>query len=131
MARGLPPGPIPTSELHGEPLAEFGILAEYRPTTGAGGPTTTNAARALGIEDQAGSLAEGREADISVIEVVEGRWKLTDATGESRTASQALVPFLTIKGGEIVEGAEAPHPWGWGPPTAVEAEAVAGDGDSG
>ena len=64
--------------------------------------TTINAARALGIDEQAGSLAEGREADVSVIEVVEGRWQLTDATGESRTGSQALVPFLTIKGGRIV-----------------------------
>jgi dihydroorotase len=92
--------------------------------------TTINAARALGVEDQAGSVVEGREADISVIEVVEGEWLLTDATGESRIGSQALVPFLTIKSGEIVEGAEAPHPWGWGPPSAIEAEAVAGDGDS-
>ena len=93
--------------------------------------TTINAAKALGIEEQAGSLAEGREADVSVIEVVEGRWQLADATGESRTGSQALVPFLTIKGGRIVEGAEEPHPWGWGPPTAAEAEAAVGDGDSG
>ena len=93
--------------------------------------TTINAARALGIDEQAGSLAEGREADVSVIEVVEGRWQLTDATGESRTGSQALVPFLTIKGGRIVVGAESPHPWGWGPPPAVEADAIVGDGDSG
>ena len=93
--------------------------------------TTINAARALGIEEQAGSLTEGGEADISVIKVVEGRWQLTDATGESRTGSQALIPFLTIKGGRIVEGAEAPHPWGWGPPKAVEAGAVVGDGDLG
>ena len=93
--------------------------------------TTINAARALGIDEQAGSLTEGREADVSVIEVVEGRWQLTDATGESRTGSQALVPFLTIKGGRIVEGAESPHPWGWGPPPAVEADAIVGDGDSG
>ena len=93
--------------------------------------TTVNAARALGIEERTGSLAEGRAADVSVIEVVEGRWELKDADGERRTGSQALTPFLTIKSGHIVEGAEAPHPWGWGPPAAVDAEVVVGDGDSG
>ena len=89
--------------------------------------TTISAARALGIEEQAGSLSQGREADISVIEVVEGQWQLTDATGENRTGSQALLPFLTIKSGQIVEGAQAPHPWGWGPPSVAEAEAVYSD----
>ena len=93
--------------------------------------TTINAAKALGIEEQAGSLAEGREADVSVIDVVEGRWQLTDADGVSRTGSQALMPFLTVKSGRIVEGAEAPHAWGWGPPQAVAPEAVVGDGDAG
>ena len=93
--------------------------------------TTVNAARALGIEDQAGSLAEGRQADVAVIDMVEGRWQLSDADGVSRTGSRALLPFLTIKSGRIVEGAEPPHPWGWGPPEAVEAEAVVGDGGSG
>lgn len=89
--------------------------------------TTINAARALGIEEQAGSLAEGREADLSVIEVVEGQWQLTDATGENRTGSQALLPSLTIKSGQIVEGAQEPHPWGWGPPSVAEAQAVYSD----
>ncbi len=93
--------------------------------------TTVNAARALGIEERTGSLAQGREADVSVIEVVEGRWELKDADGERRTGTRALAPFLTIKGGRIVEGAEAPHPWGWGPPAAVDAEAAVGDGDAG
>jgi dihydroorotase len=92
--------------------------------------TTVNAARALGIEETAGSLAVGREADVAVLEVLEGAFRLTDATGESRTGSRALVPFLTIKGGAVVEGGEAPHAWGWGPP-AAETAAVAGDGDSG
>ena len=92
--------------------------------------TTLNAARALGIEGTAGSLAEGREADVAVLEVVKGSYQLTDATGESRIGSQVLMPFLTIKSGKVIEGGEAPHPWGWGPP-AAQVEAVAGGGDSG
>ena len=92
--------------------------------------TTLNAARALGIEGTAGSLAEGREADVAVLEIVKGSYQLTDATGESRIGSQVLMPFLTIKSGKVIEGGEAPHPWGWGPP-AAQVEAVAGGGDSG
>ena len=82
--------------------------------------TTINPARALGIEDEAGSLAVGREADISVLDLMEGRWELTDATGVSRTGSRALVPVVTIKGGRVIEPGEPPHPWGWTPPSAVQ-----------
>ena len=77
---------------------------------------TVNAAGALGIEDTAGSLAVGREADICVLDVEEGRWLLTDAGGESRAGAKALIPFLTIRSGEVIEPGTAPHPWGWGPP---------------
>ena len=82
--------------------------------------TTINPARALGIEEQAGSLAVGREADISVLEQMEGRWELTDANGVSRKGSSALVPAFTIKGGRVIEPGEPPHPWGWTPPPAVQ-----------
>ena len=82
--------------------------------------TTIVPARALGIEDRAGSLAVSREADISVLDLLDGRWELTDATGVSRTGSSALVPVVTVKGGRLVESGQAPHPWGWAPPTAVE-----------
>ena len=82
--------------------------------------TTIVPARALGIEERAGSLAVGREADISVLDVRDGRWELTDADGVSRVGSSALVPVATVKGGRLVESGEAPHPWGWAPPTAVE-----------
>ena len=89
--------------------------------------TTINPARGLGIEERAGSLASGRSADISVLEIVEGRWNLTDATGESRVGSKALVPVFTIKNGEIIESDEPLHPWGWSPPVAAEAGAPVGD----
>ena len=88
--------------------------------------TTINSARALGIADMVGSLVVGRVADVSVIELVEGQWQQTDATGVSRVGSQALVPVLTIKSGGIIELGEGPHPWGWAPPTAVEAGSQVG-----
>jgi dihydroorotase len=92
--------------------------------------TTVNAAKALGIEDSAGSLAPGRDADVSVLEIQNGSFQLTDADCESRIASQAILPHLTIKYGKVIEGREAPHQWGWGPPTPAQLEAVAGDGDN-
>ena len=92
--------------------------------------TTVNAARVLGIEDRAGSLAVGREADISVLDLLEGRWELTDAvhvdavgnqegrwevegaTGVSRIGTQALVPVVTIKSGRIIEPGRGNPPLG-------------------
>ena len=80
--------------------------------------TTVNAAKALGIEERAGSLAVGRDADLSVLELVEGRWSLEDVAGQTRTGARALVPFVTVKGGDVVEPGSAPHEWGWTPPPA-------------
>ena len=89
--------------------------------------TTANPARALGIEGSAGSLALGREADISVLELLEGRWQLTDAIGVSRIGSQALVPVVTIKSGQVIEPGEPFHPGGWAPPPAGEPAVQVGD----
>ena len=90
---------------------------------------TSAPAKALGIGNEAGSLAEGREADICVIDVVDGEWWLKDADGIGRTASKALFPFLTLKSGQICEKGEQPHAWGWGPPTVAEAHAVMAAGN--
>ena len=81
--------------------------------------TTLNAAKALGIEDSAGSLAEGREADVAVLEVQEGSFNLEDSDGVSQTGSRALIPTLTFKRGVLMEAGDAPHPWGWSPPLTV------------
>ena len=63
------------------------------------------------------STVSGQDADISVLELVEGRWALADVEGQSRTGAQALIPVVTIKGGEVVEPGEPPHAWGWTPPS--------------
>ena len=69
---------------------------------------TTSPAKALGLENEAGSLAEGREADICVIDVIDGDWWLQDADGIGRSTSRALFPFLTVKSGQICEKGEEP-----------------------
>ena len=80
---------------------------------------TVTPVRFLRIEDHAGSLALGRDADIAVMELLAGQWQLEDSTGVSRIGSQALVPVLTIKSGRVIEFREGLHLWGWAPPSAA------------
>ena len=81
--------------------------------------TTTTPAQFLGIYDAVGGLKEGWEADVSVLELIKGKWHLADATGESRVGTEALLPVATIKAGQMISLGDAPHPWGWAPPTAA------------
>jgi dihydroorotase len=139
LAQGLRPDTIATDiEIHAgdgmRKLSERGLL-EYASYFLAMGfsvedvvrMTTATPAAYLGIQDKAGSLQEGRTADISVLDVVEGRWLLADATGKSRVGTEAMVPVVTVKAGKVVDPGEPPHAWGWTPPAAVEV-ASAGDG---
>jgi dihydroorotase len=77
--------------------------------------TTTNAARGTGRSDQLGALAVGREADISIFDVVEGKWKFTDTIQHVFTGTKALVPVQTIRAGELFSPDWGPYPWGWLP----------------
>jgi len=84
--------------------------------------STATPARVLGIEDVAGSLRPGMPADVSVLEVIAGRFKLTDATGMSRIGEQAIIPVVTVKAGVSYAAGAGPHAWGFAPPTATEPE---------
>ncbi len=65
---------------------------------------TTNApARALRRADAIGSLAPGREADITVLEPVDGEHDLVDAAEQHELAAQRLVPRWVVRGGELIE----------------------------
>ncbi|HZY59560.1 MAG TPA: amidohydrolase/deacetylase family metallohydrolase, partial [Candidatus Binataceae bacterium] len=50
---------------------------------------TANPAKAIGAADRLGSLAAGRQADVSVLRVEEGDWTVYDVLGESLRVSQA------------------------------------------
>ena len=80
--------------------------------------TTANAARGLGMADRLGALAVGREADLSIVDVVEGRWKFTDTVQQVFTGSQALVPIQTMRAGTLYSPDWGPYPWGWLPEEA-------------
>jgi dihydroorotase len=83
--------------------------------------TTCGPARVMGMSESLGALAPGREADISVLEVVEGEWTFVDSFGRREKGRQAIVPVLTVRAGEPVTPAWGPHPWGWLPEPGDEA----------
>jgi dihydroorotase len=80
--------------------------------------TATSAAKGVGMSDQLGALATGRDADISIFDVVEGNWKFTDTLNQPFTGTQALVPVQSIRAGELFSPDWGPYPWGWLPEEA-------------
>jgi dihydroorotase len=80
---------------------------------------TVNPARALGEHERLGTLAVGRQADISVLDLRDGDWLVYDTLGASLRISKAVVPVLTLKAGQIFEPEWGPHPWGWEPQPAT------------
>ena len=82
---------------------------------------TTNPAKAIGESDRLGALAVGRQADISVLEIVDGDWVVYDVLGDSLRVDKAVVPTLTVKKGKTFEPDWGPRPWGWLPDGADDA----------
>ncbi len=60
---------------------------------------TSNPAKLLGLADSIGTLQPGREADISVLELLHGRFQLSDNSGERVTASEMVVPCFALRAG--------------------------------
>jgi dihydroorotase len=79
---------------------------------------TVNPARALGELDRLGSLAVGRQADVSVLELRQGDWIVYDTLQASLPITECVVPSLTLKRGEPFEPEWGPHAWGWEPHAA-------------
>ena len=80
---------------------------------------TANPARAIGEEDRLGSLAVGRQADISVLQINEGDWVVYDVLGASLPVDKSIAPALTVKRGRVFEPDWGPRPWGWDPDPRV------------
>lgn len=78
---------------------------------------TINPARALGLDGELGSLAPGRVADITVLDVVSGDFLFEDTMGQHLRGSQAVVPAVTVRAGRVMPLDWGPHPWGWLPAT--------------
>jgi dihydroorotase len=79
---------------------------------------TANSAKALGLSDTLGSLAVGREADITVMEEHTGSWVFHDTEGATLNSDKALTPTVTVRAGEAFTPDWGPRPWGWLPDSA-------------
>jgi dihydroorotase len=81
--------------------------------------STENPARAIGAQGRIGSLAVGRQADISVLDLEEGDWVVYDILGTGLRVDRAFAPFLTVKKGRVFTPDFGPRAWGWWPDRAV------------
>ena len=66
---------------------------------------TSNPAKMLGMADSIGALAVGREADVSVLEVLRGRFELRDNSGERVETTDMIVPCFALRAGERFDAA--------------------------
>jgi dihydroorotase len=88
--------------------------------------STSNPAKAVGVSDRLGTLAVGRQADVSVLEIREGQWVVHDVLGAGLPVTKAFVPFLTVKRGTVFTPDWGPRPWGWEPDRVLPAAPIAG-----
>ena len=77
--------------------------------------STSSAASTLGLDGELGAIAVGRDADLSIIDVVDGDFTFTDTTGQAFRGGYGLVPVRTVKAGEEFSPGWGTHPWGWLP----------------
>ncbi len=81
--------------------------------------TTARPAAVLSMSEQLGSISPGREADLSILEIVDGDWIYRDNFGGVlRAQHAALSPRITVRAGRIFKPADGPRPWGWMPERA-------------
>jgi dihydroorotase len=88
--------------------------------------STSNPARAIGEEGRLGTLAVGRQADISVLELRDGEWMVYDVLGAGMKVEKAFVPFLTVKRGAVFTPEWGPRPWGWEPDRVLSGGPISG-----
>jgi dihydroorotase len=80
--------------------------------------TTSSAAKVLGLQDEIGAIAVGRDADLTILDLVEGDFTFTDTTGQAFNGGYGLAPVHTVRAGELHAPGWGTHPWGWLPASA-------------
>jgi dihydroorotase len=80
--------------------------------------TTGRAAAAIGRQDDLGAVAVGREADLTVLDLVSGDFTFTDTTKATFRGEHGIVPVHTVRAGDLVPPVWGTHPWGWLPAAA-------------
>ena len=72
--------------------------------------TTINPARALSVEDKIGSLRPGMDADVSILQLLFGSWKLEDSEKQTLEATRLIAPSMTIKSGQLIPAQPVAQP---------------------
>jgi len=75
------------------------LLALGVPLADVVATVTANPAEMLGLQHQIGTLQPGWEADVSVLDVLDGRFELRDNSGVVVMAPQMLTPLFALKAG--------------------------------
>lgn len=70
--------------------------------------STQSPAQLIGWDDRLGSLAVGREADITLFRVVEGDFEFTDSEGAKERATRDLEVLATVRAGRVVGRTASP-----------------------
>ncbi|KPK22409.1 MAG: hypothetical protein AMJ70_06085 [Dehalococcoidia bacterium SG8_51_3] len=72
--------------------------------------STVNPARALGEETRIGSIKPGMEADVSILKLLSGKWKLMDSEQQTVEVDSLISPVSTVKGGQVIPAQPAAQP---------------------
>jgi len=62
---------------------------------------TANPAKAFRFPLKPGTLQEGSEADVTILDLIEGEFEFADSGGQKRSGRQKLEPLTTIKAGRV------------------------------
>lgn len=68
---------------------------------------TCNPAAMLGMADEIGALKPGMVADVAVLDLRQGRWQLSDNSGERVVTDTMVVPVASLRAG-VVEAVDSP-----------------------
>ena len=77
--------------------------------------TTSKPAQILGMASDLGSLSIGSNADISILELVNGNFIFHARSGPGGKGTQAIRPVMSVKDGLPMPLDYGPRPWGWLP----------------
>ncbi len=72
--------------------------------------TTIGPASTLGIHNQKGSLKPGMDADVSILELSSGTWRVEDTLQGTLELAKLLVPIITVIAGQVIPAEPASQP---------------------
>jgi len=72
--------------------------------------TTINPARAISAEKKMGSLKPGMDADVSILELLAGTWRLEDSEQQTIKATKLISPVSAVKSGQLIPSQPVSQP---------------------